>query len=86
MKKVILVMLLVAAAGCQVTPQVVARVEKQKAKADMVGRIADMELIKQEQQLIFEIMKLRYDTAVIQQAMQPKQAPPKVDVPPKEKE
>ena len=81
MKRVILVMLLVAVAGCQVTmskpdPQAIAKADKQKAVADMVGRIEDYELVKQEQQLIYEIMKLRYDTAAIQNAMQPKQIPP----------
>lgn len=87
--KTILVMLLVAAmAGCTVIPtdlQTLAKAEKKIAEAETMERIRQYELVKQEQQLIFDIMRLRHDTAVIQKAMQPKQVPPqKVVVPPPE--
>lgn len=81
--KTILIVLLVAAmAGCQVT--MLPTDPQAAAKAEAIERIANYELVRQEQQLIFDIMRLRHDAAVIQKAMNLPPPPSKVVVPPPE--
>lgn len=84
MKKVILVMLLIVAmAGCQLTmappdTKSMARAERKKVQAEAIERVGQLEIAKQEQQLILDILKLRYDMATIQNAMKPAVAPSEV--------
>ena len=76
--KTMLILLLVAVAGCQVTmlkpdPQKEANVEKMKAEAEVVERIRQFRILHEEQQLIRDIMLLKVEVAKIQA----ENAPPK---------
>lgn len=85
MKKVILVLILVAAmAGCTVslTPDKLVRANKEKVLAETVERIRQLEIAKQEQQLMKDIMQLRYEQLVLNSKMRPAQ--PKPEPQPKE--
>lgn len=95
MKKVMLTVLLVAVmAGCSVslTPDKMVKAQKERVVAETVERIRQLEIARQEQQLMKDIMQLRYEQLVLQSKMQPAQpkpAPPPSRVviePPEEKE
>ena len=71
---VVLVVLLVAAMGCTVTmtnPQALARAEKKKSEAETVERIRQYKILKEEQQLVTDILKIRYEAAVIKTKLNP---------------
>ncbi len=77
MKKV-LVLLLVAVAGCQMTmlkpdPQKEAKAEMKKVEAATVERVRQYKIIHEEQQLIRDILLLKVEVAKIQA----ENAPPK---------
>jgi len=84
MKKLMLILLLVVAmAGCQLTmappdTKSMARADRKKVQAEAIERVEQLKIAKQEQQLILDILKLRYDMATIQNAMKPAVAPPEV--------
>ena len=76
--KTMLILLLVAVAGCQVTmlkpdPQKEAKAEMKKVEAATVERIRQYKVIHEEQQLIRDILLLKVEVAKIQA----ENAPPK---------
>jgi len=82
--KVILVVLLVVAAGCQVTmlepdPQKEAKAEKKKAEADITERIRQFRILQEEQQLIRDIMLLKVEIAKIQAENAPPKKPGQIE-------
>lgn len=76
-KTMLLVLLVAAMAGCSVslTPDKLVQAEKDRVMAETVVRIRQLEIAKQEQQLMKDIMQLRYEQLVLNSKMQP--APPK---------
>lgn len=77
--KIILVMLLVATmAGCSVTlaPDKLVKAEKERVLAEVVERTRQLQIMKEEQQLMKDILLLRYEQLVLKSKMQPAQPKP----------
>jgi hypothetical protein len=78
--KTVLIVLLVVAMGCSVslTPDKLAQADKERLLAETVERIRQLEIAKQEQQLMKDIMQLRYEQAVLNAKMKPPAPPEQV--------
>ena len=75
--KMMLIVLLVAA-GCSVslTPDKLVKADKERVLAEVVERTRQLKIMKDEQQLMKDILQLRYEQLVLKSKMQPSQPKP----------
>ena len=77
-KTMLLVLLVAAMAGCSVslTPDKLVKAQKERVLAETVARTRQLEIMKAEQQLMKDILQLRYEQLVLNSKMQPPKPAP----------
>ena len=80
-KTMLLVLLVAAMAGCSVslTPDKLVKAQKERVLAETVARTRQLEIMKNEQQLMKDILQLRYEQLVLNSKMHPPKPAPQPD-------